>query len=76
MDQEEKARENRLRRMARRQGLALKRSRQRDPRASGYGGYMLVDIAINGIVLGASPWFYCASLEDVETYLSQDRANG
>ena len=37
----EKGRENRLRRMAERQGLRLERSRRHDPRASSYGLYAL-----------------------------------
>ena len=36
-------RENRLRRMAKRQGLRLEKSRRRDPRALDYGGYWLID---------------------------------
>jgi hypothetical protein len=39
----EKVRENRLRRMAGRQGLQLLKSRRRDPRALDYGRYWLVD---------------------------------
>ena len=39
----EKVRENRLRRMAARQGLQLLKSRRRDPRALDYGTYWLVD---------------------------------
>jgi hypothetical protein len=38
-----KIRENRLRRMAERQGLRLIKSRRRDRHASGYGTYTLVD---------------------------------
>jgi hypothetical protein len=38
---DEKIRENRLRRMAERQGLALQKSRRRDPRAMDYGRYWL-----------------------------------
>lgn len=38
----DKVRENRLRRMAERQGLRLIKSRRRDEFASGYGTYMLV----------------------------------
>jgi hypothetical protein len=40
---QEKVRENRLRRMASRQGLQLMKSRRRDPRALDYGTYWLVD---------------------------------
>jgi hypothetical protein len=39
----EKARENRLRRMADRQGYRLTKSRRRDPRANVYGSYWLAD---------------------------------
>lgn len=39
----DKVRENRLRRMATRQGLTLQKSRLRDPRAIGFGRYQLGD---------------------------------
>ena len=39
----EKVRENRLRRMADRQGLTLRKSPRRDPRALDYGVYRLVN---------------------------------
>ena len=42
MDNAEKARENRLRDWAKRQGYELHRSRRRDPRAKDYGTYKLV----------------------------------
>lgn len=42
-DQAEKVYENRLRRMAERQGLALSKSRRRDPRALDYGQWSLID---------------------------------
>jgi hypothetical protein len=66
---EEKVRENRLRRMAKRQGLQLLKSRARDPRAIGYGGYMLVDSS-HVAVLGGMPYAFCASMDDVETSLT------
>lgn len=40
---EDKVRENRLRRMAQRQGFLLRKSRRRDPLAIDYGLYVLVD---------------------------------
>ena len=43
----EKVRENRLRRMAERQGLALRKSRRRDPRALDYGVYYVADARTN-----------------------------
>src|SRR4051812_43735632 len=48
----EKVRENRLRRMADRQGLALRKSARRDPRAIGFGLYFLIDPNINAVVAG------------------------
>jgi len=42
MDQATKVRENRMRRMAQRQGLRLEKSRRRDPRAYDFGTYYLV----------------------------------
>jgi hypothetical protein len=42
--QDEKVRENRLRRMAKRQQLNLVKSRRRDPRAFDYGAYYLIGI--------------------------------
>ena len=72
MGTDEKVRENRLRRMAERQGLELRKSRRRDPRAIDYGTYMLVNAEINGVVAGAAgtggPNF---TLDDVETYLTR-----
>ena len=41
--QQEKVRENRLRRMADRQGLQLSKSRTRDPRALDYGRWLVVE---------------------------------
>jgi len=43
-------RENRLRRMADRQGFRLEKSRRRDPRAIGYGTYRIVDLQTNAVM--------------------------
>lgn len=60
--------ENRLRRMAERQGLRLEKSRRRDPRAHDYGTYMLIDVATRAVVAsGASA--YGLALDDVERAL-------
>lgn len=48
MDQDEKVRENLLRRMADRQGLALHKSRTRDPRALDYNRWMIRDPTVKG----------------------------
>ncbi len=49
----EKVRENRLRRAATRQGLALVKSRRRDPRAVDFGLYVLVDDTAGNRTAGA-----------------------
>lgn len=69
----EKVRENRLRRMAQRQGLTLTKSRRRDPRAVDFGRYWLSDpYASNVIVLGGE---WGTTLDDVEdTLLGRDPA--
>jgi hypothetical protein len=66
--QAEKVHENRVRRMAERQGLRLQKSRRRDPRALDYGVYVLIDNARNAVVSGESK-----SLADIERYLTGDR---
>lgn len=63
----EKVRENKLRRMAARQGLTLHKSRRRDPRAVDFGAYWLTNDR-NAIVAGDR-----MSIDDVERYLTGDR---
>src|SRR5579859_2201461 len=75
MSQEDKVKENRLRRIAERRGLRLEKSRRRDQRAPDYNGFMLVDAYKNTVVLGATHFAYSASLEDVEAFL-EERENG
>lgn len=65
---DDKVRENRLRRMAARQGLILKKSRRRDPRASDYGFYRLVDRERNALVGGDDR----LTLDLVEEMLTSD----
>jgi len=67
----DKIRENRLRRAAQRQGLALMKSRRRDPRAFDYGTYMLVDQQTNFIFArGDSQSGYGMDLDAVEGCLA------
>jgi hypothetical protein len=71
---DEKVRENRLRRMADRQGLALRKSGRRDPRALDYGMYALIDPKTNTHVAGAQSGRYDLTIDDVEEYLTgEDR---
>lgn len=69
----DKARENRVRRMAERQGLRLEKSRRRDPRALGYGTYQLVDPNRNTIVAGDNERGYGLDLEAVEGQLTGEQ---
>jgi len=65
--------ENRLRRMADRQGLRLRKSRARDPRALTYDGYDLVDVRSGGVVCGwGTTGIYGADLEEIEKFLTGD----
>lgn len=73
MTDDEKVRENRLRRMAARQGLTLQKSRARDNRSLTYGTYWLLDASTRGVVAGDTQQGYGLSLDDVETALTQDR---
>jgi hypothetical protein len=65
----EKARENRLRRVAASQGLQLTKSRARDPQAPDFGTYMLTDPATNFSVTSGLQTGYGLSLDDVERAL-------
>jgi hypothetical protein len=67
----DKVRENRLRRAAERQGLALMKSRRRDPRALGYGRYMIVDPATNTVLAGELDSPRALDLDAVEAWLSR-----
>lgn len=71
MDNTTKARENRLRRKAARQGLQLHKSRLRDPNATGFGTFMLTDADTSGVVAASLPHGYGLDLDDVEQYLTR-----
>ena len=64
VEQEEKVKENRLRRTAERRGLQLTKSRRRDPRALDFGKYWLTDA--NGATVSAQQGL---NLDEVETFL-------
>ncbi len=65
---DDKVRENRLRRMADRQGLKLTRSRRRDPRALDYGLYWLADARTSALESPEAG----LTLDEVEQYLTSD----
>ena len=62
----ERVLENRVRRMAQRQGLRLIKSRRRDPQALDFGSYVLVDIESNSLVFGDQ---FGATLDEVAEWL-------
>jgi len=69
----DKVRENRIRRMAQRQGLRVVKSRRRDPQALDFGYYYIVDISTGEgpfIVAGAESGRADYTLDDVEKYLT------
>jgi hypothetical protein len=68
----QKIREDRLRRMAQRQGLMLEKSRRRDPNALDFGCYRLIDTNTKGVVFGATPLPYSATLDEIEAWLTDD----
>jgi hypothetical protein len=68
-DTPDKVRENRVRRMADRQGLILRKSRRRDRRAWDFGSYWLMDADRNALVF---PDVHGGSLEDMERYLTPE----
>ena len=61
--------EERVRRVARRHGLALKKAGRGKPRARDFGRYWLVDAARNTLVF---PDEHGGSLDDLERYLNSD----
>lgn len=74
MDKAMKVRENKLRRMADRQGLRLTRARSRDPHAMDFGLYALLDYQSGGSVFPhlANRWVHTLTLDEVEEYLLED----
>jgi hypothetical protein len=67
----DKTRETRLRRAADRQGLRLERSRRRDPQATDYGRYWLVDLVTSDVVAGADSLERPSmTLDEVEMWLA------
>lgn len=65
-----KVRENRLRRMAERQGLQMQKSRRRDQRAVDWGTYRLIDPATNSVVSYAGWCDYGLTLDEIEAQLT------
>jgi hypothetical protein len=67
-DSQERAREDRVRRLAQQKRLILKKARRRDPNAIDYGRYWLIEPSANGIIEGGQNG---ASLDEIEASLSR-----
>jgi hypothetical protein len=73
MDNADKVRENRLRRMADRQGLRYRVSKRRDPRAIDYGRVWLTDAHTNLVVAEFAPGGAAKPiLDEIEDWLTRD----
>lgn len=59
--------------MADRQGLVLEKCRRRDPRAIGFGTYMLMEAGTGAVVASGLPGGYGLALDDVEEHLTRPR---
>jgi len=70
----EKTRETRLRRMAERQGLVLRKSGRRDERALDYGTFGLYDAWTNTLEVGDLSTGYGLSIDEVENALKEGRS--
>jgi hypothetical protein len=62
---------DRLRRMAYRQGLIMRKTRTRDPRALTFKGYTLTDMRAKKVVLGPRKDGYWPEVFEVEWYLTR-----
>ena len=72
----DKIRENRLRRVAKRQGLILRKSRRFDPQAIDYGLYALIDLRDNLLVTPKNVnSIYALTLDEVEDWLTGAAVN-
>ena len=76
MTNEEKVRENRLRRKLERMGYEMKKSARKDRDALDFGCYIIVDAETNGVVAGASSggWAYF-DIDDVEEWIVGEVVN-
>ncbi|MFJ2217947.1 hypothetical protein ACIQVO_35945 [Streptomyces sp. NPDC101062] len=70
-----KIEETRLRDVARRRGMALHRSRVRDPQALGYGLYRIADAETGAVIAGSGVGGYTMTLHEVTAYLADDTAS-
>lgn len=77
MPHAQKYRENRLRRVADRQGLTISRSRVRDPQAKDFGLYAVINV-IKGTTVNPSldnRWLHSWTLDEAEDYIYSGKAD-
>jgi len=67
---ERKRRETRLRRQAAGMGLALEKSRTRDPDRMDYGCFRIVDVKTGDVISGRYPYAYSLDLDGCEEALN------
>jgi hypothetical protein len=67
----EKRREGQLRRLATSMGLALRKSRARDPMRMDFGLFRIESVKGNYVVTGGFPYGYSLSLDAVEGVLDE-----
>ncbi len=70
-EDDEDAREERLRRIAERRGLTLMKSPRSDPRESGHGTYMLVETDTATIKVSGSSAGFGLTLDEIEDVLNR-----
>jgi hypothetical protein len=76
MPDEDKVRENRLRRIAERRGYSLEKSRRRDPKAPDFARFRVIEMRENRAVFGAEPHAFSATLDEVEQWLGEKPDGG
>jgi hypothetical protein len=69
-----RSREARVRRVAARMGLAVQKSRARDPNRMDFGKYRIVNTESRYVVTGGFPYGYSLSLDAVEDVLDELQA--
>ena len=69
MPNDEKTRENKVRRVAERRGLKLEKSKRRDMSAIDYGKYRFVDASSNFVIAGATNQSFELTIDEAEKLL-------
>jgi hypothetical protein len=65
-------RERRIRRLAERRGVAVRKSPEEDPHSPDFGKFQIVDPGDNTVIAGDEPHAYSLTLNDVEQWFTND----